>query len=114
MFFYQSKEKAGSSETQEPPPKSEPAAEQEHSEEGRGQEDEEEEDLLGKFEKELEDIFLPKSEMAKLKEEVKSEMEKEFDNIIDEVRSCDKSWLPNPRSWSQASPYGRHGGSLVF
>ncbi|KAL8164016.1 UNVERIFIED_CONTAM: hypothetical protein K2H54_043732, partial [Gekko kuhli] len=82
-----SKEKASSSETaaQEAPPKSEQVAEQGHSEEGGGQEDEEEEDLLGKFEKELEDIFLPKSEMAKLKEEVKSEMEKEFDNIIDEV-----------------------------
>ncbi|XP_015278940.1 PREDICTED: protein OS-9 [Gekko japonicus] len=82
-----SKEKASSSETaaQEAPPKSEQVAEQEHSEEGGGQEEEEEEDLLGKFEKELEDIFLPKSEMAKLKEEVKSEMEKEFDNIIDEV-----------------------------
>uniref|UniRef100_A0ACB8EPF6 Uncharacterized protein n=1 Tax=Sphaerodactylus townsendi TaxID=933632 RepID=A0ACB8EPF6_9SAUR len=80
------KEKASPSEeaAQETPPKSEPASEAERSEEGGGQE-EEEEDLLGKFEKELEDIFLPKSEMAKLKEEVKSEMEKEFDNIIDEV-----------------------------
>nr|XP_056723211.1 protein OS-9 [Euleptes europaea] len=79
------KEKASTSEAaaQETPPKSEPTKEPERSEEG-GQE-EEEEDLLGKFEKELEDIFLPKSEMAKLKEEVKSEMEKEFDNIIDEV-----------------------------
>lgn len=38
---------------------------------------------------------MPKSEMAKLKDEVKSEMEKEFDNIIDEVRSCDWSWLPS-------------------
>ncbi|XP_077185268.1 protein OS-9 [Paroedura picta] len=83
-----SKEKASSSEAaaaQEIPPKSDLAAEQEPSEAGGRQEDEDEEDLLGKFEKELEDIFLPKSEMAKLKEEVKSEMEKEFDNIIDEV-----------------------------
>ncbi|XP_058025809.1 protein OS-9 isoform X2 [Ahaetulla prasina] len=53
--------------------------------EERALENEEEEDLIGKFEKELEDILLPKSEMAKLKEEVKTEMEKEFDNIIDEV-----------------------------
>uniref|UniRef100_A0A8C5RXC6 Endoplasmic reticulum lectin n=1 Tax=Laticauda laticaudata TaxID=8630 RepID=A0A8C5RXC6_LATLA len=48
-------------------------------------EEDEDEDIIGKFEKELEDILLPKSEMAKLKEEVKTEMEKEFDNIIDEV-----------------------------
>ncbi|XP_054859447.1 protein OS-9 [Eublepharis macularius] len=82
------KEKASASEAaaQDTPPKSEPAAEPKLSDEGGGQEEEEEEeDLLGKFEKELEDIFLPKSEMAKLKEEVKSEMEKEFDDIIDEV-----------------------------
>lgn len=57
-----------------------------HPEDGAQENEEDEEDLIGKFEKELEDILLPKSEMAKLKEEVKTEMEKEFDNIIDEVR----------------------------
>ncbi|XP_053157513.1 protein OS-9 isoform X2 [Hemicordylus capensis] len=82
------KEKAHESEeaSQETPPKSEPAAAvTEHPEERGHEEEEEEEDLLGKFEKELEDILLPKSEMAKLKEEVELEMEKEFDHIIDEV-----------------------------
>ncbi|KAG8129619.1 hypothetical protein E2320_016303 [Naja naja] len=80
------KEKAGESEDamqeSSPPIKADP--ETEHPEDG-AQENEEDEDLIGKFEKELEDILLPKSEMAKLKEEVKTEMEKEFDNIIDEV-----------------------------
>ncbi|XP_032993682.1 protein OS-9 isoform X2 [Lacerta agilis] len=71
--------------SQETPPKSEPSLGTEHSEEGAQEDEKDEEDLLGKFEKELEDILLPKSEMAKLKEEVKSEMEKEFDHIIDEV-----------------------------
>uniref|UniRef100_A0A8D0G8X9 Endoplasmic reticulum lectin n=1 Tax=Sphenodon punctatus TaxID=8508 RepID=A0A8D0G8X9_SPHPU len=78
------KEKASESEeTSREAQKGQAAAAEEHPEEGV-QEDEEE-DLLGKFEKELEDIVLPKSEMAKLKEEVKSEMEREFDNIMDEV-----------------------------
>lgn len=67
---------------QDTPPKSDPAVGTEHSVEGQ-----EEEDFLGKFEKELEDILLPKSEMANLKEAVKSEMEREFDHIIDEVRN---------------------------
>ncbi|XP_034958610.1 protein OS-9 isoform X1 [Zootoca vivipara] len=71
--------------SQETPPKSEPSLGTEPSEEGAQEDEKDEEDLLGKFEKELEDILLPKSEMAKLKEEVKSEMEKEFDHIIDEV-----------------------------
>ncbi|NXI38433.1 OS9 protein, partial [Galbula dea] len=50
------------------------------------EEDEEEDgDLLGGFEKELEAVLLPREQMAQLKEEVKTEMEKEFDNIINEV-----------------------------
>ncbi|NXW90665.1 OS9 protein, partial [Alopecoenas beccarii] len=50
------------------------------------EEDEEEDgDLLGGFEKDLEAIVLPREQMAQLKEEVKTEMEKEFDNIINEV-----------------------------
>ncbi|XP_044299179.1 protein OS-9, partial [Varanus komodoensis] len=82
-----SKEKSSESEeaSPEPPSKSEPPVGTEHLEDEAQDDDEDEEDLLGKFEKELEDILLPNSEMAKLKEEVKSEMEKEFDHIIDEV-----------------------------
>ncbi|XP_039188690.1 protein OS-9 isoform X3 [Crotalus tigris] len=81
------KEKAGESEDtmQESSPKIKADPEAGHPEDGAQENEEDEEDLLGKFEKELEDILLPKSEMAKLKEEVKTEMEKEFDNIIDEV-----------------------------
>ncbi|KAM6473701.1 protein OS-9 isoform 1-T1 [Liasis olivaceus] len=81
------KEKASESDVtvHESPPQSKADSETEHSEDGAQEDEEDEEDLLGKFEKELEDILLPKSEMAKLKEEVKTEMEKEFDNIIDEV-----------------------------
>lgn len=71
-----------------------PAAGSERPEED---DDEEDDDLLGKFEEELEDILLPSSEQAKLKEEVKMEMEKQFDNIIDEVRL--REWpLPPPSS----------------
>lgn len=49
-------------------------------------EDEDESELLREFEKELEDILLPKSEMSEMKEDVKAGMENEFDNIIDETR----------------------------
>ncbi|XP_066841506.1 protein OS-9 [Anser cygnoides] len=49
------------------------------------EEEEEDGDLLGGFEKELEGVLLPRDRMAQLKEEVKTEMEKEFDNIINEV-----------------------------
>ncbi|KAF1414832.1 Protein OS-9, partial [Spheniscus magellanicus] len=68
----------------DPPVPEEPAAgERERPEE---EEDEEEDgDLLGGFEKELEAVLLPREQMAQLKEEVKTEMEKEFDNIINEV-----------------------------
>ncbi|XP_063149968.1 protein OS-9 isoform X2 [Candoia aspera] len=81
------KEKASESDdtVHESPPQSKADSETVHPEDGAQEDEEDEEDLLGKFEKELEDILLPKSEMAKLKEEVKTEMEKEFDNIIDEV-----------------------------
>ncbi|KAM3845802.1 protein OS-9 isoform 2-T2 [Vipera latastei] len=81
------KEKAGESEdtTQESSPEIKADPEAGHPEDEAQENEEDEEDLLGKFEKELEDILLPKSEMAKLKEEVKTEMEKEFDNIMDEV-----------------------------
>nr|XP_060618943.1 protein OS-9 isoform X1 [Anolis sagrei ordinatus] len=84
-----SKEKTSESEggLQDASPKKESTGEMGKPEEGAQEEEEEdEEELLGKFEKELEDILLPKSEMAKLKEEVKSEMEKEFDHIINEVK----------------------------
>ncbi|XP_042653057.1 protein OS-9 [Tyto alba] len=69
----------------EPPvPEEPPAGERERLEEE--EEDEEEDgDLLGGFEKELEAVLLPREQMAQLKEEVKTEMEKEFDNIINEV-----------------------------
>ncbi|NXJ87168.1 OS9 protein, partial [Trogon melanurus] len=70
---------------QDPPaPEDPPAGEKERP----GEEEEEEEedgDLLGGFEKELEAVLLPREQMAQLKEEVKSEMEKEFDNIINEA-----------------------------
>uniref|UniRef100_A0A672VD16 Uncharacterized protein n=1 Tax=Strigops habroptila TaxID=2489341 RepID=A0A672VD16_STRHB len=49
------------------------------------EDEEDDEDLLGGFEKELEAVLLPREQMAQLKEEVKTEMEKEFDNIINEV-----------------------------
>ncbi|XP_030052450.1 protein OS-9 isoform X2 [Microcaecilia unicolor] len=42
--------------------------------------------IIKEFEKELEEILLPKSEISKLKEDVKTEMEKEFDVIIDEAQ----------------------------
>uniref|UniRef100_A0A8C4PCD2 Endoplasmic reticulum lectin n=1 Tax=Dromaius novaehollandiae TaxID=8790 RepID=A0A8C4PCD2_DRONO len=54
-------------------------------EEQEEEDDEEEGDLLRGFEKELEAVLLPRDQMAQLKEEVKTEMEKEFDNIINEV-----------------------------
>uniref|UniRef100_H3BFQ4 Endoplasmic reticulum lectin n=1 Tax=Latimeria chalumnae TaxID=7897 RepID=H3BFQ4_LATCH len=41
---------------------------------------------IEEFEKELQDVFLPKSELSEIKQEVKAEMEKEFDNIIEEAQ----------------------------
>ncbi|XP_029450770.1 protein OS-9 isoform X2 [Rhinatrema bivittatum] len=43
-------------------------------------------EVMKEFEKELEEILLPKSEISKLKQDVKTEMEKEFDGIIDEAQ----------------------------
>ncbi|XP_073432896.1 protein OS-9 isoform X2 [Dendrobates tinctorius] len=54
--------------------------------ETRDPEDEDERALMQEFEKELENILLPKSEASQIKENVKVEMEKEFDNIIDEAQ----------------------------
>ncbi|XP_009472219.1 PREDICTED: protein OS-9 [Nipponia nippon] len=67
-----------------PVPEELPAGERERPEEEE-EEEEEDGDLLGGFEKELEAVLLPREQMAQLKEEVKTEMEKEFDNIINEV-----------------------------
>ncbi|KAE8626695.1 hypothetical protein XENTR_v10006712 [Xenopus tropicalis] len=50
------------------------------------EEEKDEQALLQEFEKELENILLPKSEMSEIKDNVKTEMEKEFDNIIDEAQ----------------------------
>ncbi|KAM4046321.1 protein OS-9 isoform 2-T2 [Anomaloglossus baeobatrachus] len=52
----------------------------------RDPEDEDERALMQEFEKELENILLPKSDASQIKENVKAEMEKEFDNIIDEAQ----------------------------
>ncbi|XP_048379531.1 protein OS-9 isoform X2 [Stegostoma tigrinum] len=48
--------------------------------------DSEENELIKNFEKELEDVSLPKSKMSEIKREVKEEMEKEFENLIDEAQ----------------------------
>ncbi|XP_060677033.1 protein OS-9 isoform X1 [Hemiscyllium ocellatum] len=48
--------------------------------------DSEENELIKDFEKELEDVSLPKSKMSEIKREVKEEMEKEFENLIDEAQ----------------------------
>ncbi|XP_051865608.1 protein OS-9 isoform X2 [Pristis pectinata] len=48
--------------------------------------DDDENELLKDFEKELEEVSLPKSKMAEIKREVKEEMEKEFENLIDEAQ----------------------------
>ncbi|XP_035750015.1 protein OS-9-like [Egretta garzetta] len=67
-----------------PVPEEPPAGERERPEEE--EEDEEEDgDLLGGFEKELEAALQPREQMAQLKEGVKTKMEEEFDNIINEV-----------------------------
>ncbi|KAM3935199.1 protein OS-9 isoform 2-T2 [Leptodactylus fuscus] len=49
-------------------------------------EDEDEQALMKEFEKELENILLPKSDVSQIKEEVKTEMGKEIDNLIDEAQ----------------------------
>ena len=84
----------------EEPPNSDPSGPEEppgaEEEEEVEEEEEEEEDaeLLGGFEKELGGVLLPREQMAQLKEEVKTEMEKEFDNIISEVGAGGHSPIP--------------------
>lgn len=50
------------------------------------EEDEDEQQLLGEFEKELEGMLLP-SDRERLRSEVKAGMERELENIIQEVRN---------------------------
>ncbi|XP_053311748.1 protein OS-9 isoform X2 [Spea bombifrons] len=64
-----------------------------HSEEDSGsladrqtEEEEDEQIIMQEFEKELENILLPKSDVSQIKDNVKTEMEKEFDNIINEAK----------------------------
>lgn len=61
-------------------------AEQDASEKQEETVDDEENELLKDFEKELEEVSLPKSKMSEIKREVKEEMEKEFENLIDEAQ----------------------------
>lgn len=61
-------------------------AEQDASEKQEETVDDEETELLKDFEKELEEVSLPKSKMSEIKREVKEEMEKEFENLIDEAQ----------------------------
>ncbi|XP_065515689.1 protein OS-9 isoform X3 [Lathamus discolor] len=79
-------EEVGEAAAKAPPAHEEPSVvgDKERPEEEE-EDNEDEEDLLGGFEKELEAVLLPREQMAQLKEEVKTEMEKEFDNIINEV-----------------------------
>ncbi|XP_040196819.1 protein OS-9 isoform X4 [Rana temporaria] len=49
-------------------------------------EDEDEKALMQEFEKELENFLLPKSDVSQIKDNVKTEMAKEFNNIIDEAQ----------------------------
>ncbi|XP_078287501.1 protein OS-9 isoform X2 [Rhinoraja longicauda] len=65
---------------------SEDRAEQDPSEKQEEMADDEENELLKDFEKELEEVSLPKSKMSEIKREVKEEMEKEFENLIDEAQ----------------------------
>ncbi|XP_020845793.1 protein OS-9 isoform X1 [Phascolarctos cinereus] len=69
--------------TQEGPEVKVDGGEEERSEE---EEEDEEERLLGEFEKELEGMLLP-SDRGRLRFEVKTGMEKELDNIIQEAES---------------------------
>ena len=67
------------------PHSSDPPGAEEEEEVEEEEEEEEDAELLGGFEKELGGVLLPREQMAQLKEEVKTEMEKEFDSIISEV-----------------------------
>lgn len=66
------------------------------------EDDEDERQLLGEFEKELEGILLP-SDRDRLRAEVKAGMERELENIIQEVSSA----LP-PAASAAAHTYGWH------
>ena len=72
--------------------------EEEDGDEEEDEEDEEDEDeqqLLGEFEKELEGMLLP-SDRERLRSEVKAGMERELENIIQEVS--------NPRCGCHLAP----------
>lgn len=60
---------------------------EEEEEEEEEDEDEDERQLLGEFEKELEGILLP-SDRERLRSEVKAGMERELENIIQEVSTA--------------------------
>lgn len=64
--------------------------EEEDGDDEEEEEDEDEQQLLGEFEKELEGMLLP-SDRERLRSEVKAGMERELENIIQEVSnpSCD-------------------------
>lgn len=54
-------------------------------------EKDEEERLLQEFEEEMSDLSVPSEKI----EEIKEEMQKEFDNIINEVRICNDTYYKN-------------------
>ena len=74
----------------------------EEEEDDEDEDDEDERQLLGEFEKELEGILLP-SDRDRLRAEVKAGMERELENIIQEVSSA----LP-PAASAAAHTYGWH------
>lgn len=66
------------------------AGEEEREEEDDEEEEEDEQQLLGEFEKELEGILLP-ADRERLRSEVKAGMERELENIIQEVRAAPRA-----------------------
>lgn len=80
-----SEEEEAAAKVPAPPPRPEDPPVPGEAEKEEEEDEEDDGDLLGGFEKDLEAIVLPREQMAQLKEEVKTEMEKEFDNIISEV-----------------------------
>ncbi|KAK2510484.1 hypothetical protein Q9233_017709 [Columba guinea] len=80
-----SEEEEAAAKVPAPPPRPEDPPAPGEAEKEEEEDEEDDGDLLGGFEKDLEAIVLPREQMAQLKEEVKTEMEKEFDNIINEV-----------------------------
>lgn len=87
---------------------------EEEEEEEDEDEDEDEQQLLGEFEKELEGILLP-SDRDRLRSEVKAGMERELENIIQEVRTALTAHAPGApapaacRSWGLGRPEGPKG-----